>query len=125
MAVKTTIGTSIMSGGSLLTSSLSISPGKNAVTTIGSKYPAVRIALTRSMTTKIALFSWRPPIARYHLLTKPFDGGSPIRDIEATEKQPIVMGIFFPMPLISPIVLYPVLYIITPTQKKRVIFIAA
>ena len=71
-------------GGSLYFSSDDASAGasRNPLMLIGSKYPAVRSADTRSATGPIQVSAPAPlsrlPTARYHLLMTPLVGGIPI-----------------------------------------------
>ena len=89
-AVKTAIGISIHQDGSPLFAAPPAAgspPGKNPEIVSGSRYPAVKSALTSSaagpMKRNAPVSDARAPAARYHLLTKPLAGGIPTRAREA------------------------------------------
>ena len=77
----------------------------------GNKYPAVKRAL-RSNTTgpsqqKTLTSDAKAPLARYHLLKKPANGGIPTNDNDPRVKQARVIGICRPIPRSSDTLVFP------------------
>ena len=92
---------------------------------IGNKYTAVKNEPPIRTTAYVINCPSKAPITKWDLLTKPFNGGIPIRLKVATVKHPIVIGILRPIPSISLKLVFPVIWMIVPIQKNRLIFIKA
>ena len=104
-------------------------PGKNASIVIGSKYPAVSSAETKSTTgisqEKTGRALSKAEVAMSHFEVKPPVGGIPIRAIDANVKDHIVIGICLPIPFNSSTLVFPVLKMIAPAVKNRHVLTAA
>ena len=71
---------------------------KNALYTIGAKYAALRNELANRTLSTATLCLSIDPNTRYHFVTNPETGGTPIILNVAIAKAAIVHGIFFAMP---------------------------
>src|SRR6056297_627628 len=80
---------------------------KNDFSTTGTKYPAFSRLLSSSTSSSTRLLISMVPSARYHLLTKPLTGGTPIMLKEARAKAAMVRGMRQPRPPISEISFLP------------------
>ena len=88
------MGTTIVRGASLISVLLHppFRPWKKALKVIGAKYPAFRIVLTMRTIRMGMLWIDNAPFRRYHFVTNPATGGTPIMLKDAIAKAPMVNG---------------------------------
>ena len=100
--------------------------GKNPRIAMLSRYPAVSSAETSSTAGPSQVShcgipaAARDPWARYHLETKPRQGGMPTSPRDTAVKQAITFGIRFPIPSSSSTRVFPVLWIMAPADMNSV-----